>query len=215
MKKLNALMGALLLGVSIGSVSAADIMQGNDAAAVSSATVATVTPAAKPSITLSQVNQLRKEGRSVTVLFAVPPMSTGAHLSFLDRLASARREKALISINGSAYNLWNIYESSDLERAEGILDFSRVRILNDRAEEIWHRQHYLVKQGILPGESENALEMTGQIPGVNGTVYVFLGENFYEGIDPSHLTSDGRLCQQIALQYARDRALAARKSSVK
>lgn len=209
MKNLNKLMGVLLFGGCIGSVSAADI----DSKEVATVPIADEVQATKP-ITLRTVNGLR-EDPDVTVLFALPPLPKEArpHVAFSKN--SIGLKKSDVQINGRIYDLWTNDSSWDLEREGGSAGYTLDKGVfpGDSSKETWYTNYYLVNQGTQPGESENALDMTGQIPGLSGTVYVFLGEIFLNQRDAKVDDNDGERANLATYRAERQRVLAARKSS--
>jgi hypothetical protein len=117
-------------------------------------------------------------------------------------------------INGVAYDLWRNYNNWDLEQHGGVARYTYSGFC-DFTNETWYSNYYLVKQGVAPGESGNALDMTGKIPDIERTVYVFFGEVFLNQTDASASDNDGRRAKQREFLDARERTLAARESSVK
>jgi hypothetical protein len=233
-KPLNFI-SVLLIGASIGSASAVVTEeQGNAAVGGGTKSVrftceraiatnsdaardrAAAAVAAPKLMTLKNVNKLRTTA-GVTILFALPQLPEKARpmVGFLKGRPDLKVSK--FPINGIPYDLWTNYDSWDLETDGGIARYTFDNGLftgGDSTKETWHSNYYLTKEGALPRESENALDITGVIPGVEGAVYVLLGEIFHKHADVSYYDNDARRYQQEQVKAARQRALAARARQV-
>lgn len=232
MKRFNTLMSMLLIGASIGSVSAVITeethvekkIDGTTAVALklpnaiepaSAREVVAETVAETPLMTLKNLNKLQKDKDSgVRVLFALPKLPEGARPMIPLLKGSTGLIKYDFEINGEIYDLWTNWSSVDLERDGGSAahTYDNKPFSGERTKETWHTNYYLAKEGAKPGESENALDVTGKIPGIVETVYVVLGDVFLNQENASYYDNRGREDKSDQLTRARNLALKSRKN---
>jgi hypothetical protein len=220
MKQLNSLKVMLSLTCSMGYLSAAHLEGGSqDTSTSMGSDQVEVTPAAKTrAVTLSEVNKKRNDGE-VKVLFALPPLTGNARPDYSSTKGFASCMVEGFEINGQKYDLWSNYSNWDLETKGGVAEHRIDRGCGEYTKETWYSRYYLVKQGILPGESENALIIDGALLKgfasnlFKGPVFVFYGEIFLVQKNAPYYDNEENRRKDLQADEARKIALATRGKS--